>query len=57
MCFSACHWANIDKIVYGASMSDAKKAGFNELAVSNTELKALGKSKIRIEKGSRLRSY
>jgi len=34
MCFSACHWARIDKIVYGAEIKDAKKAGFNEMEVS-----------------------
>ena len=38
MCFSACHWAGISKIVYGANINDAKKAGFNELAVSNQRL-------------------
>ena len=50
MCFSAIHWAKIDTIVYGASIADAKKAGFNELSISNTELKKLGKSKVKILK-------
>jgi tRNA(Arg) A34 adenosine deaminase TadA len=48
MCFSACHWAKLDRIVYGASIADAKGAGFNELAVSNEELKQLGGSQIAI---------
>ncbi|MEK6973533.1 MAG: nucleoside deaminase [archaeon] len=48
MCFSACHWANISKVIYGAKISDAKKYGFNELTVSNREMKEKGKSKIRI---------
>jgi guanine deaminase len=51
MCFSAIHWAKIDKIVYGASIADAKRAGFSELTVSNSTLKKLGKSKVRIESG------
>ncbi len=35
MCFSACHWARISKIVYGARIEDAKQAGFNEIKISN----------------------
>ena len=34
MCFSAIHWAKIAGIVFGASISDAQAAGFNELAIS-----------------------
>jgi len=48
MCFSACHWAKLDRIVYGASIADAAKAGFNELPVSNEQLKSLGGSPIQI---------
>jgi len=51
MCFSAIHWARISTIIYGSNISDADKIGFNELKVSNFELKNLGKSKIRIVKG------
>jgi tRNA(Arg) A34 adenosine deaminase TadA len=42
MCFSAAHWARIKTIVYGASISDAAKAGFNELRISNQRLKTAG---------------
>ena len=48
MCFSACHWAMISKIVYGARIEDAKKAGFNELAISDSVMKKLGKSPVEI---------
>jgi len=51
MCFSACHWAKLDRIVYGASIADAAKAGFNELPVSNDQLKSLGGSVIQITPG------
>jgi guanine deaminase len=51
MCFSAAHWAKIDLIIYGASINDAEKAGFSELTISNKEMKALGKSKIKIKNG------
>ena len=50
MCFSAIHWAKIDKIVYGATISDAKKAGFNELTISNKKMKQLSKSKVKIQR-------
>ena len=54
MCFSACHWARVDRIVYGADIADARAAGFNELAVSDAELKRLGGSAVKLD-GGRLR--
>ncbi|MCD6223697.1 MAG: nucleoside deaminase [Deltaproteobacteria bacterium] len=48
MCFSACHWARISKIVYGARIEDAKQAGFNEIKISNQFIKEKGKLKIKI---------
>lgn len=48
MCFSASHWARIGTIVYGASIADAAAAGFNELQVSNQDLKRLGKLSVEI---------
>lgn len=48
MCFSACHWAKIPKIVYGARIEDAKKLGFSELTISNEEMKSQGNSSIEV---------
>jgi tRNA(Arg) A34 adenosine deaminase TadA len=48
MCFGACHWAHLDRIGYGASIADARAAGFGELGVSNEELKLRGGSQIAI---------
>jgi tRNA(Arg) A34 adenosine deaminase TadA len=48
MCFSACHWSRIARIVFGCAINDAKNFGFNEMAVSNLKLKKLIKSKIKI---------
>lgn len=48
MCFSACHWARLDRIAYGAAIADAAAAGFNELPVSNFDLKRMGNSPIQI---------
>lgn len=49
MCFSACHWARLDQIVYGARIEDAREAGFNELGISNREMKRRGGSPVEIE--------
>jgi len=48
MCFSAIHWSNISKIVYGASIADAHNVGFRELAISNKDMKTMGDSPIEI---------
>ncbi len=50
MCFSACHWAKISKIVYGARIQDAQRCGFSELLLSNQVMKRMGKSTILIKK-------
>ena len=51
MCFSACHWARLDAIVYGASIADARAAGFNELSISNDQMRRLGGSRIEVVGG------
>lgn len=48
MCFSACHWARLSKIFYGASIQDAQASGFHELTIANSRLKELGGSPIEI---------
>ena len=51
MCFSACHWARIGRIVYGAAISDAREAGFSELSISNEQMAKLGGSGLEIVAG------
>ncbi len=51
MCFAACYWAGIKRIVYGSSIKDAKRIGFNELLVTNRKMKILSKTKLQIESG------
>lgn len=51
MCFSAIHWARIDKVYYGTSIQDVARLGFNELSISNFTMKKLGKSPIAISNG------
>jgi tRNA(Arg) A34 adenosine deaminase TadA len=48
MCFGACHWAKISRIVYGTSIEDVKNIGFNELIISNRKIKSLTQNKIKI---------
>lgn len=48
MCFCAIHWARISRIVFGTSIEDAKRAGFNELSISNADLKNMGGSTVEI---------
>jgi len=51
MCFSACHWAKLDQIVYGSSIADAAGCGFSELTLSNMEMKTQGGSRIDVVGG------
>ncbi len=41
MCFATAHWARIPRVVFGASIPDAARAGFNEMALTNEQIKAL----------------
>ncbi|MBD3426483.1 MAG: nucleoside deaminase [Candidatus Omnitrophica bacterium] len=49
MCFSAIHWARIDRVVYGTRIEDVKKLGFNEMTISACWMKEEGASKVEIE--------
>ena len=51
MCFSACHWARIDRIVYGAEIGDAAEFGFNELPITDAEMKERSGSPVEITPG------
>jgi len=48
MCFSAIHWARIDTVVFGTTIADVGKRGFNELKISASSLNRLGKAGIKI---------
>ncbi len=51
MCFSAIHWAQIKKVVYGTRIPDVQKRGFNELQIPARTLKALSKSPLELRSG------
>ncbi len=48
MCFSACHWAKIGRVVFGARIEDAQRAGFSELTLSDAQIKQLGGSPVEL---------
>ncbi len=50
MCFSAIHWSKIDKIIYGTAIGDVVELGFNELNISNEQMKLMGKTSVEIFK-------
>ncbi len=48
MCFSAIHWARLERVVFGTRIEDVRRLGFNELTVDNATLKRLGGSPVDI---------
>ncbi len=48
MCFGAIHWARIGAVYYGTDIRDAARSGFHELRISNAQMKALGRSNVRL---------
>lgn len=48
MCFSAIHWARLSRVYYSTTIADVKRLGFNELTISNRQLKRWGKSPVRL---------
>lgn len=51
MCMAALHWARVDVVYYGATISDAGRAGFHELTLPAAELLARGRSSVRLVPG------
>lgn len=51
MCFSAIHWARGRRIIFGTSIPDVQALGFNEVTVSNEQMKQLGKCSVDIIPG------
>jgi len=51
MCFSAIHWARIQKVIFGTRISDVAELGFNELAIPAGKMKHYGGSAVDIEEG------
>ncbi|MFP4144220.1 MAG: nucleoside deaminase [Phycisphaeraceae bacterium] len=48
MCFACIHWARIGRIVFAARVSDAADFGFNELPITNSQMKKLGRARVEL---------
>ncbi|NYT06000.1 MAG: nucleoside deaminase [Methanomicrobiales archaeon] len=51
MCFAACHWARIGRIVSGAFIRDAARYGFHELPIPNPVMAAAEQNRIILDPG------
>lgn len=51
MCLTAIHWAKIDVCHFGATIDDAKDAGFAELEIAAVEMVERGKSPLKVRGG------
>jgi len=51
MCMAALHWAQADAVYYGASIADARRVGFNELAIPAADLVRTGGSRVKLVPG------
>lgn len=51
MCMAALHWARVDTVYFGATVQDAKDAGFNELQIAAEKVAAMGGSKVKLVPG------
>lgn len=48
MCFASLHWARVAKIFYGTNIDDVTALGFNEMPLSNFQMRELGQSTVEI---------
>jgi len=48
MCFTACLWAKIGRIVYACRIEDAEKAGIRQIPISSSRMKQLGESGVQL---------
>lgn len=51
MCFAAIHWARLDRLIYGTSIGEAARLGFNEMPIGNLQMQALSRSPVAIYAG------
>jgi guanine deaminase len=51
MCFAAIHWARIDRLIYGTTIGEVARLGFNELTIGSRQMQELGRSPVAIYPG------
>ena len=48
MCFTACLWAKIGRIVYARRIEDAEEVGIRQIPISSSRMKQLGQSGVQL---------
>ena len=48
MCFTACVWAKVGRIVYACRIEDAAKAGIRQVPISSARMNQLGRSSVEL---------
>ncbi len=48
MCFTACLWASLGRIVYACRIEDAEKAGIRQIPIASSRMKQLGRSGVEL---------
>ena len=51
MCFAAIHWARIDRLIYGTTIDEVARLGFNEMSLGSRQMQVLGRSPVAIYPG------
>ena len=48
MCFSACFWANLDRIVFASRIEDAERLGIRQIPITSATMKQLSRASIEV---------
>lgn len=48
MCFTACVWARVGKIIYACRIEDAARAGIQQVPISSARMNQLGQSGVKL---------
>ena len=48
MCFTACVWARVSKIVYAARIEDAARAGIRQIPITSDQMRHLSRSEMHL---------
>jgi guanine deaminase len=51
MCFAAIHWARLRRVIYGTTIQEAARLGFNEMTIGIQQMQTLGSSPVVIFPG------
>jgi guanine deaminase len=46
MCFAAIHWARLGRVIYGTTIFEVARLGFNEMTIGIQQMQSLGRSPV-----------